>query len=471
MQTATEGVSLGLNACNWPGDPAAWIATGRTGDSCLPSLQAGQAGSLSCIPAPSFSLCAPLARRYFRRKHDTDIPMAEPLAPPQKQRVSPWAIVGVLWIALIMGVLIRSLLKPASGTVFPIFHTAGGRWLHAENLYSGGTDYLYSPLVAALFSPLALLPLWLANILWRLTVVGTYLAAVRAWLRDSTSRIPAKNHATVFLILLPLSIGSINNAQSNPLVIALVMFALIAARASRWVFAALCIAVVTYLKIYPLAAGLLLAVLFPKQFSWRLGVALLAFGALSFVLQKPSYVLEQYHNWVATRSVDERHFDVENRPRDLWTLLYACGITLNLRLYFFAQILGGAAIAALCLFGRVKKWGTDRLLTIIFTLVPCWMLLLGPATESSTYIMLAPAISLAAVGAFSPPFPRWMRALVTTALTILIGGAAFIAFAGHRREPWSMSIQQIAAVLFAVFAIAWVFRDSLWRDADMNRTA
>jgi hypothetical protein len=397
--------------------------------------------------------------------------MAAPLTGEGKRRRATRIAVLALWAALIAGVLIRSLLKPASGTVLPIFHRAGGHWLHGENLYSGGTEYLYSPLVAAFFSPLALLPLWAANIVWRLAVAGIYLAAVRAWLRDGTSRIPANSHAAVFLILLPLSIGSINNAQSNPLVIALVIFALIASRASRWVPAALCIAIVTYLKIYPLAAGLLLVVLFPKQFSWRLLIALIAFGALSFVLQKPSYVLEQYHNWVATRSVDERHFDVENRPRDLWTLLFACGIQLSLRLYFLVQILGGGCIAALCLFGRVKKWGADRLLTVIFTLVPCWMLLLGPATESSTYVVLAPAISLVAVEALSRPFPQWMRALVVAALTILIGGAAFIAFAGHRRELWSMSIQQSGTVLFAVFALAWVFRDSLWCDAEAEAAA
>jgi alpha-1,2-mannosyltransferase len=396
--------------------------------------------------------------------------MAEPLTDDEKRHHKVWATVITLWAVLIIGVLIRSLLKPMSGTVFPIFHTAGEHWLHNQDLY-GGHDYLYSPLVAALFSPLALLPLWLANLLWRTTVVAAYLVAVRMWLRYGTSRIPAKNHAAVFLILLPLSIGSINNAQSNPLVIALVMFALIATRASRWALAALCIAVVTYLKIYPLAAGLLLAVLFPRQFTWRLGVALLALGALSFVLQKPSYVLDQYHSWVTTRSVDERHYDVMNRPRDLWTLLYACGIELNLRLYFFVQLLGGACIAALCLFGRVKKWGTDRLLTIIFTLVPCWMLLLGPATESSTYIVLAPAIALVAVEAFSRPFPQWMRALAATALTILIGGAAFIAFGRRRRELWTMSIQQIGAVLFVVLVLAWVFRDSLWRDTEEKTTS
>jgi len=393
--------------------------------------------------------------------------MAAPLTDHEKRGRETWMIVITLWSALIIGVLIRSLLKPGSGTVFPIFHTAGGRWLHGENLYSGGTDYLYSPLVAALFSPLALMPFWLANIVWRLGVVAAYLAAVRAWLRADTggpARIPSQNHPLVFLLLLPLSIGSINNAQANPLVVALVMLALITARSARWAIAALCIGIVTYLKIYPLAAGLLLCVIFARRFTWRLVVTLLFLGALSFVLQKPGYVAEQYRNWAATRSVDERHYDMMNRPRDLWTLLFACGIELNLRLYFIIQILGGGLIAALCFAGRLKKWADDRLLTLIFTLVCCWMLLLGPATESSTYILLAPAVSLAAVEAFSRPFPRWMRVLVAAALTILIGGAAFIAFAGRRRDLWSMSIQQIGTVLFAVFALAWVFRDSLWRD-------
>jgi hypothetical protein len=440
----------------------------------MPASQQEKAGSRSSIAAPSFRLSDTLVHRYDHRIHDPHLPMAAPLNDDAKRRRNAWILVITLWSALIIGVLIRSLLKPGSGTVFPIFHTAGGRWLHGGNLYSGGTDYLYSPLVAALFSPLALLPYWLANVVWRLGVVATYLAAVRAWLRNEnggTARIPAENHALVFLLLLPLSIGSINNAQANPLVVALIMFALIAARSMRWAVAALCIGIVAYLKIYPLAAGLLLAVIFPRQLPWRLFAALLALGVLSFILQKPAYVAEQYHNWVATRSVDERHHDVMNRPRDLWTMLAACGIELNLHLYFILQILGGGVIAVLCIFGRLKKWSNDRLLTLIFTLVCCWMLLLGPATESSTYIVLAPAISLAAVEAFSRPFPKWMRALVSTALAILIGGAAFIAFAGRRRDLWSMSIQQIGTVLFAVFALAWVFRDSLWRATDEKAAA
>ena len=374
-------------------------------------------------------------------------------------------VIFTLWTLVITVLFVRTILKPGSQTVFPIFHTAGGRWLNSKNLYQGGTEYRYSPLIAAFFVPFSLLPMWLANLVWRGLNVALYLGAVGTWLRRGTSRIPAGNQAFVFLLMLPLSIGSLNNAQSNPLLIAVIMSALIAARNERWTSAALCIGFVTYLKVYPLAAGLLLTLLFPKKFAWRLAAALLALGALSFILQRPAYVLEQYRSWVATRSVDERHYSVITAPRDLWMLLRVFGIELNLRFYFVVQILGGAAIAALCLFGRLRGWATDRLLTTVFTLVCGWMLLLGPATESATYILLAPAICLAAVEAFSRPFPGWMRSLLAAALVILIGGAAFIAWAGRRRDIWSMSIQPFGTVLFCVFAVAWVFRDSLWSDS------
>jgi hypothetical protein len=61
-----------------------------------------------------------------------------------------------------------------------------------------------------------------------------------------------------------------------------------------------------------------------------------------------------------------------------------------------------------------------------------------------------------------------MRVLAVSAISILIGGAAFIAWAGRRRDLYSMSIQQFGTILFVIFAIAWLFRDSLWSD---SRTA
>ena len=373
-------------------------------------------------------------------------------------------VVCTLWAIAVAVIFIKTILKPGSQTVFPVFYTAGGRWLRAENLYSGGNDYLYSPLIAAFFAPFSLLPMSLANLAWRTLNVAAFLGAVGLWLRHGVHQIPRARHSLVFLIMLPLSIGSLNNGQSNPLLIALVMTSLVMARGERWATAALCIALVTYLKVYPLAVGLVLALLFPRKFSWRLAVALLALAALSFILQHPAYVLEQYQNWVATRAVDERRIAFSNPQRDFHMLLRVFGIVMDLKLYLALQMLAGAAVAAVCFGGQLKGWAKDRLFTALLTLVTCWMLLFGPATESSTYILLAPVIALAAVEAFSRPFPQWMRAIVLAALVVLVGGGAFIAFAGRHKGVYSQSIQQFGTVLFCVFALAWIFNPALWRE-------
>ena len=390
--------------------------------------------------------------------------MAEPLSERRKSRVSLGTIVFTLWAAVVAVIFIRTILKPGSQTVFPVFYTAGGRWLRAENLYSGGNDYLYSPLIAAFFAPLSLVPISLANLAWRTLNIAMYLGAAGLWLRHGINQIPKARHAIVFLIMLPLSIGSLNNAQSNPLLIALVLIALAMAHAERWTLAALCIGLVTFLKVYPLAAGLVLAALFPRKFAWRLAVLLLALGALSLVLQRTGYVLEQYHNWAATRVADERHGDLTNSPRDFHMLLRVFGVVMEMKYYLVVQLLAGAAVAAVCFAGQLNGWAKDRLFTALLTLVTCWMLLFGPATESSTYILLAPVIALATVEAFGRPFPRWMRALVAAALFLLIGGGAFIAFGGHHKDIYSQSVQQFGTVIFCAFALAWIFQPSLWRD-------
>ena len=149
-------------------------------------------------------------------------------------------------------------------------------------------------------------------------------------------------------------------------------------------------------------------------------------------------------------------------------LLRVFGIVMDLKLYLVLQMLAGAAVAAVCFFGQLKGWAKDRLFTALLTLVTCWMLLFGPATESSTYILLAPVISLAAVEAYSRPFPQWMRAMVVAALIVLIGGGAFIAFAGRHKDIYSQSIQQFGTILFGVFALAWIFRPSLWRERSVG---
>jgi len=58
--------------------------------------------------------------------------------------------------------------------------------------------------------------------------------------------------------------------------------------------------------VYPLAVGLLLVLVYPRQLGWRLAVAVIAGLVVPFALQHPEYVARQYHDWIECVRVDDR---------------------------------------------------------------------------------------------------------------------------------------------------------------------
>lgn len=367
--------------------------------------------------------------------------------------------VVLAWTIVLAAILLRIVLAPQRNTVFTTFEDGGAKWLAGAGLYTNYRGFVYSPLAAAFFAPFTLLPEAVGDILWRLLNAAAYLGAVAWWLRSGLHEwIPRSRFALVFLLLLPLSIGNFNNGQVNPLIIGLLMIALLAVREERWHLAAFCIAATTYFKIYPLALGLVLVVLFPKKFAWRLLVALLILGALSFLLQRPGYVLEQYRSWFATRAGDDRRiYKMSIAPRDLWMLLHLAHIFVSERFYMAIQTLSGAAVALGCVIGRRRGWTQERLFVVLLSLTCAWMLLCGPATESATYILLAPAVTLALVEAFSRPLPPGLRLWIGTSYAVLLFALQLNSFFHLRKSVYSMSVQPAGALLFVGYMVVWAF--------------
>jgi hypothetical protein len=60
---------------------------------------------------------------------------------------------------------------------------------------------------------------------------------------------------------------------------------------------------------------------------------------------------------------------------------------------------------------RLRGWPRSEVLAAILALGSCWMILCGPATESPTYVLLAPAMAWAVLAAENdgwPWFAGWM---------------------------------------------------------------
>ena len=383
-------------------------------------------------------------------------------------RRAAFIVIG-LWLAVILGVTIRGMAAPHQNSVFLVFRDAGRAWLAGQPLYSHVGKYLYSPLAAALFAPFALIPDWAASALWRLATGLAYLFAVIFWFRryQSSSSYSSSSSSsgvpTVFglALLLPLSIGNLNNGQASPLIIALLICGCLAVLDQRWTLAAGCIAIATFFKIYPLAIGLLLAVIEPRKLSWRLVLGLLILGSLSLVLQRPDYVISQYGDWWRSLGADQRRVSTElGSWRDAWLLLRIAHVPITVGAYAILQAAAALAAAIYC-WWRSKHWDRAAVVWCVFSAGCLWITLFGPSTELATYIFLAPAVAFACAKVLTPVIQKrqpvgWLQFLTVAAYGLLLLAEALNAWVPViRQNNYLHAIQPVAALFFLAFILRW----------------
>ena len=309
---------------------------------------------------------------------------------------------------ILLFVSVRVFLFPHAKTVYPIFDSSARLWFAGLDLYEPGrpttvqNGYRYSPTFAILMAPFALLPESVGGVVWRLLSVGALVGSF-FWLARGVlpAKLSSDQFAWLVLFSLPLSLQSVNNGQANILVIACMVGAVAAVKDGRWNLVSLLITLAFVCKVYPIALGMLLIVLYPRQLLGRIALGVAASCILPFLCQSPAYVLDQYQQWFALLQHDDRSWiALDQTYRDLWLLirLYvpnltpATGQTIR-HVYMAGQVLTGAGIAVLCWHRQRTGWEKRPLLTSTLALACAWMMLLGPATESSSFILLAPSLA------------------------------------------------------------------------------
>jgi len=292
---------------------------------------------------------------------------------------------------------------------------------------AGLDRYRYSPAVAALFAPFSLLPDRVGGCLWRLLNAAIFLGGFAWWcaaVLPGWRSLSQGRRAALWLLLVPVAVGSLNNGQSNPLVAGLLLGTVAAVAERRWNVAALCMIAAVLFKGYPLAIGLLLAAVYPRRFGPRLALALAVGVLLPFLLQRPDYVANEYGSWLRLMGADNRKDGpVSCGYRDLWVLCQAMGLPLTRHVYLVIQLASAAALAAACVAARRAGWPRRRLLAVLGALGTCWMMLCGPATESSTYILLAPVLAWAVLDAWTN-WDGWARYLPPLSFALLTVSSA-----------------------------------------------
>jgi hypothetical protein len=373
----------------------------------------------------------------------------------------------IVWTAALLVVIVRTLLLTHRGTSFGTYNLAGLHWIHGENVYSQWMGFVYSPVVAAFFAAFAFVPFALGSVLWQLLNGAVLLGGLTAILMVKLfPGINQRNFGISHLLLVPLAIGNIDIDQANPLVAGLLLLAIAAVHVERWNGAALCIAIATVFKVYPIAVGLLICLIAPRRFGWRLLTALLLLAIAPFLFQHWSYVSDQYHTWISTRtSEDRRNWPIEKLPLDLWFLVHWFGhLTVAPTIYRLIQLGTAGALALFCAIQTSKGWAKYRVLAGLFCLASIWMTLCGPATESYTYVLLAAPTILALVQSYNARQPGWLRALVSAAFALQLLAVARASFLPHFKPFWALSIQPFSALVFLAYCLFWLLNDSLWTD-------
>lgn len=348
---------------------------------------------------------------------------------------------------------------------FNDYALAGSHWLRGEYLYGNWRGFIYSPTIAAFFVPLSILPPALAYLLWLLLNVSVFLGGLATLLKsDIVPGLERDSSALIYLLLVPCALGNLDVGQANPFVIGLIMFALAAVRREQWNVAAFCVALASFLKIYPFAVGLLFCVIEPRRFTWRVLVALLIFGLIPYLFQHWAFVTDQYKAYIATRAADNRlNYSIKYTPIDLRFLIHTIArLPVPSWLYTLIQLSTGGLIALYCMWARWKDWNIQRVLCGLFFLVSIWMTLCGPATEAHTYLLMAPALVLALVKSFRDQQPMLLRALVFGAYFFTIVHTTRINYLLHIKNEWVFIPQPLSALLFLAYSLLWLLNDSFW---------
>jgi hypothetical protein len=285
------------------------------------------------------------------------------------------------------------------------------------------------------------------------------------------------------LLMLSLAGSAVGiwSGQSNAVVAALILLALAAIVRRRWWTVSLLLAVPVFIKIWPLAIVLLLAVFWPRQLIGRFlaGCAGLAF--LPFLTRPPATLAWQYQEWY--RALAGPLLGRWPGYRDLWTVWETLRPPVNGRVYMILQLAAAAGVLAWCLWqsrtvrntailrqgaGRCDETAgrcealprgghtvfTGRLLMLIYAMWAAWQLLFGPGTEQLTCGLIAPAASWAVLVSFAERRGRWLTVAAWAIISVLPSGD--IEKAVCRLLPWGTILLPLGVVLF----VAWL----LWHE-------
>ena len=310
----------------------------------------------------------------------------------------------LLLLIYILAALIVSIQRGVFGfpNDFAIFRASFWNLLAHKDLYvlrlDQAHDYFkYSPSFALLFAPFAVLPFAAGLFVWNLVNALSIFFALRLVL-------PREQWVLAQVLVALPTLRSIQSAQSNALVAALIIFAFVSFERGWLWRGATAIALGAVIKIFPLA-GLSFAL--PRPDRWRAmlfaGLTTAVLISLPLLIVSPDALAAQYHSWGALERSESQLVG-----SSVMEILRGAGV--NWPVWTF-QLFGSAIILAVLIL-RMRDWKdrTLRLQFLGFVMVFC-VVFNHRAERQSAVIALCGMV----IWYLASPSPRavWRTALFT----------------------------------------------------------
>ena len=270
---------------------------------------------------------------------------------------------------------------------FVIFKQSFYNLIQGKNLYTTYPDlfwdyFKYSPAFALLFAPFAVLPDLAGLIIWNL-LNGLVLYFAIRYLPYVTDK---QKMLILWFILIEL-LTSIQNAQSNGLMAALVILTFNALENKREGAAALFLSFSVFIKIFS-GAALLLALFYPRKLRFILYFVIwsLVFALLPLAVVTPQQLIGLYKSWLALLASDHN-------------VSYGISMLGWLHTWFgwmvskYAVVLAGGAVLLLA-FLRKSRYNDPAFRLLMLAALLIWMVIFNHKAESPTYVIAITGIAI-----------------------------------------------------------------------------
>jgi hypothetical protein len=285
--------------------------------------------------------------------------------------------IAALWAIAVLAATVQQGIAHQNNN-YLIFRAASLHLLHGKDLYAAYPTlhfdfYKYSPTFALLFLPLAVLPFALSMLLWNALNAGALYVAIGMVLPRRTVAIA---RAIVFLDML----GSLQNAQSNALVAALLIFTFMAYEQRHTVLGSLAADVGAFIKLFPLA-GVSFAIFHPRKLRVAVAVAagMVVLLLLPLVVTSPATLIAQYASWRAIEAVDAM-----NRG---FTVMQMVELLFHQGWPNWPQQLAGIAILLAPVLVRRERWTEWDFRRTYLCSVLVFCLIFNHQAESPTFVI------------------------------------------------------------------------------------